>query len=125
MAQAFIDATALPTLTAACFACLRQVDHRSVHGDSSPYGPGSRRAAMEQLARPDVRATILQEAGERPEPAGWPPTQWCDLYPMGPGFDYEPGPDQSIASIAAARGEPRTHARACDRSIDGVKPSIA
>ena len=76
-----------------------------MHGDSSPYGPGSRRAAMEQLARPEVRATILQEAGERPEPAGWPPTQWCDLYPMGPGFDYEPGPDQSIASIAAARGE--------------------
>jgi N-acyl-D-amino-acid deacylase len=63
-------------------------------------------ARIEHLRRPEVRSAILAEAG--PERRG-PSVVFAGLdriYPLGEPPEYEPGPDRSVAAIAAARGRP-------------------
>ncbi len=65
------------------------------------------------LRRPEVRAAILAEENLPTNPS----VVWDEvpvalerfvyrLYPMGPGLDYEPLPERSLAKLAAAKGVP-------------------
>jgi N-acyl-D-amino-acid deacylase len=65
-----------------------------------------------RLADPALRATILSEPDLPPDPAvlfdamyGLIQHSADKMYPLGFPLDYEPTPDQTVASIAARRGE--------------------
>ncbi len=58
-----------------------------------------------QLRRPEIRARIV---GEEPESSGFPGESllrlWSAMYPLGEHPFYEPGPEGSVAALAARRG---------------------
>lgn len=72
----------------------------------------SREELLAELARPEVRAKILAEADRDPRPGDMSDMialgqQFLAdrIYPLGgPVPDYEPAPDRSVASLAAAEG---------------------
>ncbi len=70
-----------------------------------------REARLARLRDPAFQARLLSE------PSVFPPHElaplfqlvasgWHMIYRMGPGFDYEPAREESIAALAAARGVP-------------------
>ena len=70
-----------------------------------------------RLADPEVRASMIAEAEElmasdtrlgNMTAAQWSPSaeRWKKLYPILPGWDYEPAPEESVHGIAMATGTP-------------------
>jgi N-acyl-D-aspartate/D-glutamate deacylase len=61
---------------------------------------------MTHLRRPEVRAAILAERGPDSPMANIVSAGLDRIFPMGEPPDYEPGPERSVAAIAAAQGRP-------------------
>jgi N-acyl-D-aspartate/D-glutamate deacylase len=68
---------------------------------------------LARLARPEVREALLSSQLDPaslglPAAAALVATGWHTMFPLGDPPDYEPGPEQSVAAIAAREGrEPR------------------
>ncbi len=58
------------------------------------------------LRRPEVRAAILSEEAPDDPLLEYVSASFDRIFPMGEPPDYEPGPDQSVAAIAAREGRP-------------------
>jgi N-acyl-D-amino-acid deacylase len=63
-------------------------------------------ARMERLRDPAVRGAILSEQTPHDPMAAMIATGLDRIFPMGEPPDYEPGPDRSVAAIAARLGQP-------------------
>ncbi len=61
---------------------------------------------VHQLRRPEIRAAILAERGPDSPMANIVSAGLDRIFPMGEPPDYEPGPESSVAAIAAAQGRP-------------------
>ncbi len=61
---------------------------------------------VHQLRRPEIRAAILAERGPDSPMANIVSAGLDRIFPMGEPPDYEPGPESSVAAIAATQGRP-------------------
>ncbi len=59
---------------------------------------------VKRMSRPDVRAILIEPAGDLDHPLRGNVTRFHQTYAMGEVVDYEPDPATSVAAIATARG---------------------